>query len=740
MKPRRLFRKEALFWFGAALGSVLLTFHVAAAETNATQQAPAPAAAAQTNAAPEAASSTANAETNAPAETASGALTPEQFFEGGEKAYNNWVEFGVGGFFVSGRKAEFQRNQRVSGNAFGGIEDFHYQTDVAKGTTLSVDGRGIFDENDYKLRLNLTKEKLGYVKVSYDQFRTWYNGDGGFYAPSAAYFPLTENALELDRGEFSVEAGLTLDKFPKITFKYTHSYRDGEKDSTTWGPTHPAEAPAVVRGIAPSIYDLDEKRDSFQLDLTHTIKATDFGLGLRYETGTLSDERKIFEFPGEPIEQKVTDRQGTSYDLFNVHAFTETWLKKNILLSTGFSYSDLDNDLSGSRIYGSDFDVGYAPAAQNGFGYFGLNGRSRLDEYVGNINLMLKPTPHLSIVPSVRVQQEDTDAFMHGMQTLGANEPVPFDASSERGVLDVRERLDITYNGFTNWVLYARGELTEGDGNLDEAGGLVPINGIGIPPILRQTDDERFFQKYSAGVRWYPLNALTLDAGGYYKFNHYEYDNEVDSTPNDATSANRYPAYLVLQDFETWDGNIRLTLRPLRNLSLVSRYEYQYSTIQTQPDPISGLSKVESSKMPSHIFAQDVNWSPWSRLYLQAGFNYVVSETETPASDYTQAILNAQNNYWTLNFSSGLVLDDKTDLKVGYFYYQSDNFEDNSLSGLPLGMSAQQHGVTATLTRRITKNLRLKLRYGFFHYDDITFGGNRDYDAHMVYSSLQYRF
>ena len=65
-----------------------------------------------------------------------------------------------------------------------------------------------------------------------------------------------------------------------------------------------------------------------------------------------------------------------------------------------------------------------------------------------------------------------------------------------------------------------------------------------------------------------------------------------------------------------------------------------------------------------------MNW-----LCLQAGFNYVISETETPASDYTQSILNSQNNYWTVNFDSGFVLDEKTDLNLGYFYYRADDYQ-----------------------------------------------------------------
>jgi len=173
---------------------------------------------------------------------------------------------------------------------------------------------------------------------------------------------------------------------------------------------------------------------------------------------------------------------------------------------------------------------------------------------------------------------------------------------------------------------------------------------------------------------------------------------------------------------------------------MVSRYEFQWSTIGTTPDPISGLAGVESSKMASQIIGQDASWSPWSRLSLQAGLNYVLSETKTPASDATQAILNAQNNYWTLNFSSMLIVDNKTDLNLSYFYYLADNYVNNSVAGLPLGVGEEEHSITAALTRRISKNMRLSLRYGFFLYDEVSYGGNRNNSAQFVQASMRYRF
>jgi hypothetical protein len=661
--------------------------------------------------------------------------TPEQIFEGGTKSYANWVEVSAGGYFLEGSQAQFQQRQRTEDKVFGGIQDFHYQQGLGKDATLAVDGTGIYDNHDYKLGLDVTREKTGFLRFNFENFRTWYNGDGGYYSPSDVFYALSDDALALDRGEFSAEAGLTMKGVPPLTFKYTHRYREGEKSSTIWAPTHPlGVGSTVVRGLSPSFYDIDETADIFELDGRYRIKKTDLGLGLRYETGDLDNARKLTFWPGEPEERKVTDRDRTSYDLFNVNAFTETWVKTNLFFSSGFSYADLDNSYSGSRIYGDDFDVGYAPNALNGLGYDDMSGDSRKHEYVLNLNLFTVPLPHFTVIPSVRMMRQDWTADSVAIQTSGVNPPSgAINSDTDADLLDVRERLEVRYGGVTNWVLFARGEWTQGEGNLDENGSL----GL-TPAIQRETEDSRFFQKYSLGARWYPHRRVTLDVGGYYKNNNYDYDHDFDSMAND--SANRYPAYLTMRNFATLDGNVRLTLRPHQKVSLMTRYEYQDSNIDTKPASLSGLGEVESSDMISHIIAQNVTWSPLNRLYLQAGFNYVISETKTPASDVTQAILDAQNNFWTLNFSSGIVLDDKTDLNLSYFYYSSDNYDDNSAVGMPYGAEAEEHGITATLVRRLSSKLRVTLRYGFFHYDDVTSGGNNNYQAHLISTGLQYRF
>src|SRR5436190_19472764 len=130
---------------------------------------------------------------------------------------------------------------------------------------------------------------------------------------------------------------------------------------------------------------------------------------------------------------------------------------------------------------------------------------------------------------------------------------------------------------------------------------------------------------------------------------------------------------------------------------------------------------------------------------MEGNFSYVQNETDTPSdinlTPYSvPTVAECQNEYWTVGASAGLVIDNKTDLHVDYSYYRADNYEVSSIAGLHYGMNVREHAVGATLGRQISANVRLKLQYGYFHYRDGTSGGHNNYDAHAVFSSLQFRF
>ncbi len=197
----------------------------------------------------------------------------------------NWVELSYGHAWVNDSTAYFQRRQQVPAQSFGGVESFHWQTGIGTNDLLQIDGRGIFDNHDYLLQVSYTKDKVGFVRAGFREYRTWYDLSGGLSPLGNIWIQPWDRQGAVDRGEVWFEAGLRLEDVPEITFRYSHEFRDGMKDSTSWGDTqvNQGATPAIIRNIVPSIWDLDERRDIFEFDVKHTISKTDFGIGLRYE-------------------------------------------------------------------------------------------------------------------------------------------------------------------------------------------------------------------------------------------------------------------------------------------------------------------------------------------------------------------------------------------------------------------------------------------------------------------------
>jgi hypothetical protein len=663
--------------------------------------------------------------------------------------YNNWITLGVGSTFIDGDKASFMRRYQIPKGPFGGIEDFHWEENVGKKGIFQVDGHSIFDNHDYSVRLELSDPDKGYVRAGYTEFRTWYDGSGGFYPQNGRWISLYNEDLHVDRGEAWFEAGLTLPDLPVFTFRYAHVFRKGMKDSTEWGDSNltiPPPNVGTTRAIVPTFLDIDEKRDIFEGDVKHTIGNTDVGLGLRYEILDNNNSRNIHRKPGEltpapPPDRYVTQNEGLKEDMFNVHGFTATHFSEKLMLTLGGSFTTLDTDISGSRIYGSSYDPIYDPLfarrQQRDEGFLELAGGAEMKQYVANLNLMYTPVEDFTIVPSLRVEKNEVEGQANFIEiTVGA--PPTFTTveeelfnSANRSFLDVSEGLEARYTGIKDWSFYARGQWTETDGNQNESEDTTT-------PLFRDTDWTRFTQKYTVGANWYPLNRLNLGGQYYYKIHEYDYESSSDSTTN--TTGNRYPAFLTDQNFATHDVNFRVTWRPLSSVSTVTRYDFQLSTVDTTGDL---LGQVQSAEITSHIISESISWTPLARLNIQANASYALDSTDTPAANATgtnHVVLNGANDYWNASLLAGYALSDKTDVQGQYSYYRANNYVDNSFYGQPYGAQGEEHGVTATLIHRFSKRVRGTLKYGFFRNRDTMSGGFNNYDAHLVYASMQYRF
>jgi hypothetical protein len=650
--------------------------------------------------------------------------------------YTNWVTLGGGYAFVSGDKGQLKHQQETNSGPSGGVEDFRWQQFVGKTGTFTMEGHSIFGNHDYDLKLDLTDESLGYIRAGYKEYRIWYDGTGGYYPLNNLSFQPYANELYVDRRNAWIEAGLTLPDLPSFIFRYEYDSREGQMDSTSWGQTTLIPGGGQTR-IVPTFLGIDETRNIFTGDVKDKIDDTSADLGVRYEMDRTDDSTYIDQSPNQAANAFITQQNLEKDNLFTVHGSTETLFDKKVAFTSGFSVTTIDTNLGGSRIYGPAYNAPLSPTfVNNGSGFIGLGGGGNTKEYVGNMNLMLTPIPNLVFVPAARVEYEGSnlsDSFSNTSGVGGGFTSTPEAANTDNWYLDVAQSLEARYTGLRDWSLYASAEISEDWGN--EAWASNPI----LDQVNLNQDWERLGQKYTVGANWYPLPQLNFGSQYYHEIYDYTYTNNLNS------SLVQYPGYLRKQNFTTDDMNIRATWQALSTVSLVTRYDFQYSTVDTWSIPNGGTQAggIESANLVNHILGEDVNWTPLPCLYFQVGGSYVLNSLNTPvagSAGINNLVLNGQNNYWTLDASAGYEINTKTHLQLQYSYYNADDYVNNTPASLPFGAGAQENSVTATLTRQVSKAVEVSLKYGFYRNRDQTSGGQNDYDAQVVYVSTRFGF
>ena len=485
---------------------------------------------------------------------------------------------------------------------------------------------------------------------------------------------------------------------------------------------------------------------------------------MRYEHSDTDDRLQLERGAGQlpPVvpapgaQRFITNHEANKVDLFSGHATTETRFSDSLWFTTAYSYTTLGSDLAGSRIIGANYDASFTDPVLTlrpfDEGFLNLAGQSQVDQHVFNLNLLWVPLKNLTVLTAFRYTREDKESDSTFLATdtepnvppftpanpaggFQQSDPVMTSSDSSQIFDKFAERLELRYTGIANWHFYAEGEWEEENGDIHES--LFP-NAEGV----EEPADKKlnlFWQKYTAGVNWYPLDRLNLSAQYYYKSLQYDSQSTADHQS------------LVNQEWDTNDVNVRITWRPkipakLGTLALVTRYDFVTASVYGQwavaQEPLPSL---RTALITNHMITESLTWNPSARLYFQGDFSYVLNKTDTPA-DYnlipntTPTVLDFKNDYWTASGAAGYALDQKTDLRAEYSYYRADNYVNNALVAVPYGMGATEHTVSASVSRQIAKNIRLKVQYSYFNYTDQTSGGYNNYEAHSIYSSLQFRF
>ncbi|MBI3884343.1 MAG: hypothetical protein HY302_01230 [Opitutae bacterium] len=665
-----------------------------------------------------------------------------------EPPLENYLDLSAGYTLQKGDRPGFQKFIQADKDGFGGVEGLFLTKELNDTTTLVLQGHALAGNRDYLLDLTITKNEVGFLKFGYKEYRVWYDGLGGFLPATNFRRQLYNEDLAIDRGNLWFEAAYTKPDHPRFDLRYDLFTRKGTKDSLAWGDTGLAVNSANVRGLLPSFWKIDEKRHQLAANVVKTSDQNSWSLGLRYDKGDYTNTRNENRRAGEAgFDRKVTQKEGQDYDLFQVRGSYENRIHDKLMVTTAVARTTVDTTLSGSRIYGQDYDAIYDPAflnrQQRDEGFFGLHGESQMKQTVANVSARYRPTEHLVIVPAFRFEKidwsnkVDFEETNFGATKLPINDEV--EADSEKNWKVISESVEARYTGVKNVSLNLKGEWTKSEGDLSELRLLEPGTPLQAVSIDRDTNFERNTQKYAATANWYVRPGTTVAVQYFYKIRTNDYNSPRDNT---VSTADRYPAYIANQDFETNDFNARLSTKLGATLRSVTRYDYQKTTIRTQD---LGLAFDQSANMTSHIIAETLTWNPLNRWYVQGGINVVWDTLRTPASALTGAagglVKNSDANYVDFNLGSGYALDDASDLYFDYSLTQSkDNFVDNSTRTVAYGSEAKRQLASVTWTRKLDRRTSVTLKYAYAKNDDVPSGGFANYEAHLFYGKVQYRF
>lgn len=671
------------------------------------------------------------------------------------KTHYNHVDFSLGRAWQTGDRAGFQREHQLRKDGYIGVEDLFYSTELNATTTLTLRGRAQPGNHDWLFDLAITREDTGYLKLGYKGYRVWSDGTGGYHPGTNFSRRLFAEDLRLDRGNLWFEAGYVPAEKLNFVLRYDLFTREGRKDSTIWGETALAVAAPLQRGLLPSHHRIDEKRHVASATLSKREAGAKWELGVRADQGDYTNRHNLHRRAGEAgLDRKITHKEGRDYDLFMVRGSYVSKVHEKLTVTTAVARTRIDTTLSGTRIYGMDYDPVYDPLYANrqfrDAGFLDLRGETEMKQTVGTISALYQPTKHWSVVPSFRFEKIDWLSVARYMETyvtaarLATQTPGGTDA--DRGWKNISESIEFRYRGFKNVTLDFTAEWMQAEGDLTEQKTDRPGTPAALVTIDRESQFDRASQKYAATANWYFRPGATLAVQLYHKARQNDYRSTRDSTAAVTAaglpSPDRYPAYIANQDFETDDFNVRLSWRVSPRLRSITRYDYQQSTIMTQD---IGGTFGESAKMDSHILSQTLSFNPLNRWFVQTTVNRVRDELTTPAVTATGAAANrvtaSHANYWNWNLGTGYALDEGSDLYLDYSLYRVfDSYFDNSAFSVAHGSKARTQQLGVTWFRKFDERTALTVRYAYAENKDPAVGTLNDYEAHLVYAKIQYRF
>jgi len=636
---------------------------------------------------------------------------------------------------VHGDQGKFREIEGITPGFGGGVEHFALEERRSPDTTISAEGRVIFPEEDIKIRLELRKTDVGFVRGGFEQWRRYYDDTGGYYRPfSTPAFNLGQD-LHLDIGRAWIDFGLALPNVPKMTIGYEFQYKEGDKSMLTWGNVG-------GKNIYPAAKNIDEQVHIAKFDLTHEVLGFFIEDNARVELYTQKTlEKNVLSFPTETHTQ---ERQEASHVQGMNALRLERQITENWQMSGGYLYSRFDGDASFDL---STLDGAGVPT----IGQFWSSDLIALkrEAHVFSLATLFRPLDGLT--GSIGLQSEWQHQEGAGDIRLDQGDPyvpdnfllIPARLNSDLDKNLLMENALVRYTKIPFTVLFAEARFEQesiGQFEREDTSSVAPSVG-GVYAFLRDTDATNDRRDGRIGFNTSPWPWFSLSAHYRNRLSDSDYDHRLDLAVDPLTGAliqnPGYSAFIRHRKIDTDETEAKLVLRPANWLRATLTYQWRATDYSTTTDPVPGGSIAESllaGTQNSSRYSLGLTLTPIQRLYFDGTFSYTDSRTGTADFGNT-SVVPYKGDIFSVLASANYGLNKATELHCAYSFSHSD-YEQNNFDGLPLGLNYTRHGILAGISRRLSSNLTSTLRYGFYRYLEPSSGGMNDYTAHGIFATL----
>ena len=292
------------------------------------------------------------------------------------------------------------------------------------------------------------------------------------------------------------------------------------------------------------------------------------------------------------------------------------------------------------------------------------------------------------------------------------------------------ERLAASYKGFS-WVSpYIQADFEQNFIRLKED----QQDSVTAADNFFRTTDQRLFKYIVAtGLHAYPLRDVRFSLN--YQF-QYEPDFYKDREESVAASSSDKSAFVnklikTIQGFKTGIG-----WKPLSWLNFSAKYDFSKTRFELTKESLLG----------SNSFSQFSKYSLASTFSFQ---KFLLSEsvffqdllTKTPARDVAIATVpRHRGDFFALLSSLNYEVSPHMSATASHEFNISDNFEDFSVTGLPLALDQKEHEFLLSLAWNISTSLDISSSYGYSSYKCSSRSHIDDDDADEAFLNLSGSF